>query len=309
MMYPANSKTAAYLIPITEEWGDKMLSSIAPKDVRDLAPKLYPDASTDTWTRQVITPVRAVINNFRDTDSGDLFHVKGYTKQERVRQDKRRGKRSRVRKEPGSWEWLLKFRQHASQRHAALALTMFVTGARISQAIAMHPTLHCRLDDGKICIPGAKGHDDRWLDIPAELVAELRALPVKWPRGTARRPENLRLFGFADRSSPRKGWAKACKAAGIPYIPFHAAGRHGFGQEMNVRQSVDEKAAGQFGGWSDTALMKRTYTHAEEVSGKVHEAFYRGLKEAQRLTGLSLAMPPVRTNRVQRKKKAEENAN
>ncbi|QUT07969.1 tyrosine-type recombinase/integrase [Sphingobium phenoxybenzoativorans] len=289
MLYPANNKTATYLIPITEKWGSKKLSSIAPKDVRQLARELYPNASTDTWTRQVITPVRSVINNFRDGDSGDLFHVKGFSKQDRLKQDKRRGKKSRVKKEPGSWEWLLKFRQHAGQRHAALALTMFVTGARISQAISMHPKLHCRLDEGQICIPGAKGHDDRWLDIPKELVDELKALPVLYPRGAERKAENLRLFGFADRSSPRKGWAKACEDAKIPFIPFHAAGRHGFGQEMNIRQSVDEKAAGAFGGWADTALMKRTYTHAEEVSGKVHEAFYRGLKEAEKLTRIKLA--------------------
>ena len=289
MLYHANPKTAAYLIPIVEEWGSKLISSIAPRDVRALAQKLYPDVSTDTWTRQVITPVRAVINSFRDSDKGEAFRVKGFSKQERIKQDKRRGKRSRVKREPGSWEWLLKFRQHASQRHAALAFTMFATGARISQAIAMHPKLHCKLDEGKICIPGAKGHDDRWLDIPAELVEELKALPLLYPRGAERTEENLRLFGFADRSSPRKGWAKACKEADIPFIPFHAAGRHGFGQEMNVRQSIDEKAAGEWGGWSDTALMKRTYTHAEGVAGKVHDAFYRGLKEAEKLTKISLS--------------------
>jgi len=289
MLYHANPKTAGYLIPIVEEWGNKLLPSIAPKDVRALAMKLYPDASTDTWTRQVITPVRAVINSFRDSDKGEAFRVKGFSKQERIKQDKRRGKRSRVKREPGSWEWLLQFRQHAGQRHAALALTMFVTGARISQSVMMHPERHFNPDEGLLCIPGAKGHDDRWLPIPSELVEELKALNKFYPRGIERKDENRRLFGFADRSSPRKGWAKACKAAGIPYIPFHAAGRHGFGQEMNVRQSIDEKAAGEWGGWSDTALMKRTYTHAEGVAGKVHDAFYRGLKEAEKLTGISLS--------------------
>jgi len=288
MLYPANEKTAEYLVPITEKWGEKLLRDISPASVRDLAPVMMPDAATDTWTRQIITPIRAVINNYRDATNGDLFHVKGYTKQERIRQDKRRGKQSRVKKTPGSWEWLLKFRQHADRRHAALALTMFVTGARISQAIAMHPQKHCKLDQSKICIPGAKGHDDRWLEIPAELVAELRALPQLYPRGADRKPKNLRLFGFADRSSPRKGWAAACTAAKIPNIPFHAAGRHGFGQEMNVRQPIDEKAAGDFGGWSDTGLMKRTYTHAEEVTEKVHDAFYRGLRIAEAETGLAL---------------------
>jgi len=289
MVYPANAATAKYLIPIVTEWGSKLLSSIAPRDVRALARKLYPDASTDTWTRQVITPVRAIINNFRDSEKGEAFRVKGFSKKERLDQDKRRGKRSRVRKEPGSWEWLLRFRQHAPQQHAALALTMFVTGARISQVVAMHPKDHCRLDEGMICIPAAKGHDDRWLPIPAELVDELRALPLMYIRRTKRIPANLRLFGFAGRSGPIKGWKKACEEAGIPYIPFHAAGRHGFGQEMNVRQAIDEKAAGEFGGWSDTALMKRTYTHAEGVADKVHDAFYRGLKDAEKLTGITLS--------------------
>lgn len=288
MLYAANPKTAEYLIPIMGEIGSKLLSDISPKSIRELGPKLYPDACTDTWTRQVISPARAVINNYRDLTDGDPFRVKGYDAKERVKQDKRRGKQSRVKKTPGSWEWLLRFRQHADRRHAALALTMFVTGARISQAVAMHPHKHFRADKGQLCVPGAKGHADRWLDIPAELVAELRALPPLYPRGAERKAANLRLFGFADRSSPRKGWAKACKEAEIPVIPFHAAGRHGFGQEVNIRQPVDEKAAGEFGGWSDTALMRRTYTHSEGAAGKIHDALYRGLRIAEEETGLSL---------------------
>jgi integrase len=289
MLYAADPKTAGYLIPITAKLGNAFVKDITPKVVRDLGPELYPASSTDTWVRQVVSPARAVINNAHDLGKCPPIRVKGYDREERVAQDKKRGKRSRVQKTPGSWEWLLRFRQHADRRVAALALTMFVTGARISQAIAMHPKDHCDLQNGRICIPGAKGHDDRWLDIPVELVVELANLPPLYPRGAERKRKNLRLFGYADRSSPRKAWAAACKAAGIPVIPFHAAGRHGFGQEMNVRQQIDEKAAGDFGGWADTGLMKRTYTHAENTSGKVHEAFYAGLRAAEEETGLMLA--------------------
>jgi hypothetical protein len=57
---------------------------------------------------------------------------------------------------------------------------------------------------------------------------------------------------------------------------------------MNVRQSVDEKAAGEWGGWSDTNLMRRTYTHAECTKDKVHSAFYAGLRAAEKATGLLL---------------------
>jgi hypothetical protein len=37
----------------------------APKLVRELGEGLYPEASTDTWVRHVVTPVRSVINNAR----------------------------------------------------------------------------------------------------------------------------------------------------------------------------------------------------------------------------------------------------
>ncbi|MDD3798268.1 MAG: hypothetical protein PHE36_03710, partial [Novosphingobium sp.] len=99
------------------------------------------------------------------------------------------------------------------------------------------------------------------------------------------KPARVRL---RDRSSPRKEWNKAIEAADIEYLPFHSAGRHGFGQEMNVRQPIDEKAAGAFGGWSDTNLMRRTYTHAEDEVIKVHRALETGLKRAQRKTKLKL---------------------
>lgn len=289
LFYTAGTADAGYLEAIVVKIGTWLIADITPKMVRDLAAELYPDASTDTWIRQVVTPVRAVINNAHDLGKCPPIRIKGFTKEERVAQDNRRGRTSRVKRTPGSWEWLLRFRAHAPARHAALALFMFMTGARIGQAVAMHPGRHLDLQNGRACIPGAKGHGDRWIDIPPELVTELANLPPLYPRGVERKPANLRLFGFADRSSPRKGWATACKAAKIEALPFHAAGRHGFGQEMNVRQAIDEKAAGEFGGWSDTTLMRRTYTHAEKTAQKVHRAQRRGLRLAEKKTKISLS--------------------
>ena len=111
-----------------------------------------------------------------------------------------------------------------------------------------------------------------WLRVPDVVMAELTAVPEVYPRDWPRKPDNLRLFGYAGRGGPRKLWDKACDDAGIERIPFHSAGRHGFGQEMNVRQRVNEKAAGAFGGWSDLNLMRNTYTHAEDAQGKVNQA-------------------------------------
>lgn len=131
--------------------------------------------------------------------------------------------------------------------------------------------------------------DNRWLDIPDWLVTEFEGLPPElYPRGWERIPQNRRVFGYAERSSPRKAWNKAIEKAGIDFIPFHSAGRHGFGQELNVRHPIDEKAASAFGGWSDVNLMKRTYTHAEEIANKVHEAQLAGMARAEAKTKIRL---------------------
>ena len=288
-LYPADAKTAGYLIPLVETIGERAVDGLTPREIRGLGPALYPAASTDTWTRQVVTPVRAVRNHAHDLGKAAPIRIKGYTREERVAQDLARGRTSRVAKTPGSWEWLLRFREHADRRHAALAHFMFVTGARVSQSVAMHPCLNLDLPQARALIPAAKGHAARWVDLTPELVAELANLPLLYPRGVERKPKNARLFGFADRSSPRKGWLSACTKAKIAPLGFHAAGRHGFGQEMNVRQGIDEKAASKVGGWADTALMKRTYTHAEDASGKVHKALRRGRLAAEKTTKLKLA--------------------
>lgn len=288
MLYNPTPEMVKDLEPLLAELGSILVKDISPKMVRALGPKLYPDNSTDSWRRHVITPVRAVINNAHDEGKCAPIKIKGYSKAEMVKQNKARGKPSRVERKPGSWEWMLAFREHADRYASALALFMFTTGARIGQAVAMHPKEHLDLQNGRVCIPGAKGHDDRWIDIPVELVVELANLPVKTPRGWERKRQNLRVFGYASRCGPLKTWKRACEKAGIEYLPPHSAGRHGFGQEFNVRNPVDEKAAGEYGGWSDTGLMKRTYTHSEDAAAKIHGQFRTGLVQAEARTGLKL---------------------
>lgn len=288
ILYDADPQTAEYLAPIVLELGTKAVKDISPKEIRDLGRKLYPDNATDSWRRWVITPARAVINNAHDSGKCASIMIKGFTEEERIEQDKLRGKKSRVERKPGSWEWLLQFRQHAGRYHSALALFMFATGARIGQATRMHPDKHLDLQNARVCVPAAKGSDDRWITVPMEVVVELANLKPKCPRTWARKRANLRVFGFAGSDGCRSGWRTACKLAGIEHLPPHSAGRHGFGQEYNVRQPTDEKAAGAFGGWRDTSLMKKTYTHAEDFEGKIHDAFRTGLVQAETATGLKL---------------------
>lgn len=291
LLYDADPNTAEKLIPIVAEIGERLVRDITPSLIRELGPKLYPNNCTDSWRRWVVTPARAVINNAHDKLGGarcPAIKIKGYSEEERVDQDKARKKASRLERRPGDWEWLLRFREKAAARPAALALVMYVTGARVGQAVRMHPKEHLDLQNNRICIPGAKGHADRWITVPVEIVVELANLKAKTPRGWEKRPKNLRVFGYASSCGPLKAWRSACKAAKIDYRSPHAAGRHGFGQEHVVRQGTDDKAAGKYGGWRDTGLMRRTYTHAEDAEGKILAAFRTGLVQAESATGLKL---------------------
>lgn len=289
LLYDADPLMARYLMPIVEELGALSVVQITPQMVKDMGRKLYPNNSTDMWRRWVVTPTRAVINNAHALGRCPPIVIKGYEKRERIAQDRARGKTTRVERTPGSWDWLLQFRQHAGKYHSALALFMFMTGARVGQAVRMTPE-DLRLQQNKVRIPDAKGHEARWITVPVELVVELANLPHKVPRGWDRRKKaNLRVFGFASSCGPLKGWRTACKNAGIDYIPPHSAGRHGFGQELKVRQRVDGKAVGHFGGWADTSLLERTYTHAEDVEGKIHRGLRTGRVQAEKRTGLKLA--------------------
>lgn len=288
-LYPGieSPEMAKDLVPLTRELGHLYLTEVTPQMIRDLGPQLYPNGATDSWRRRVITPARAVINHAHDKGLCPPLRVRGYDRDERIKQDRKRGKKSRVAKTPGSWEWLLRFREHASPRHAALALFMFATGRRIGQSVAMHPG-HLDLANARVQVPGAKGHDDEWITVPMEVVVDLANLRPRVPRGWASLRENLRVFGFAGRSGVMQGWRSACERAGIAYLPPHSSGRHGFGQEQVVRQGTDAKAVASYGAWSDTQMLSRTYTHAEGVEGKILEAFRTGREQAEADTGLKL---------------------
>ena len=74
-------------------------------------------------------------------------------------------------------------------------------------------------------------------------------------------------------------------------VPYETSLERVLGSRFNTlanAEGIDEKAAGEFGGWSDTSLMRRTYTHAEQTTEKIHEAQLRGLRAAEQATKLTL---------------------
>lgn len=263
LLYNPPPADAKFLLKIISVIGKELIKDIKPARVRQIAKELYPMASADTWQRQVVTPIRAVINNAHDHGKCPPIRIRGFTKAERLKQDKLRGKESRQAKVPGSWEWIEAFREHASPRIGALALFMFTTGARLTQSIEINDTSDLDLQNGRVLLPEAKGHEAQWIDLIPEVVADLANLETR----------NGRLFGYQYRYGVYKPWKKAVEKAGIEMILPHAAGRHGFGTELIVRQGLDAVTVAKEGRWATPTVPLNTYAHPSDSTKRVHDAF------------------------------------
>ena len=272
MLYPAKPKEAGFLIPIVEKIGHLPVQKITAKSVRNLGPTLYPNSATDTWWRQVVTPVRAVINNAHDLGHCAPIRITGYTENERIAQDQARKKQSRVERKPFTMEWVEAFCAHADIYNAALVRFMFETAARIDQAVSLTRD-DLDLKKQRVWLKAAKGHAAQWVDISHEMMIELANLPEKQPmnRKTGERLEPT-VFGYQTKGGYRKRWVTICRNAGIERLTAHSA-RHGFYTHLRVRQGVDPITAAKAGRWKNPALPDRVYGHAEENQADIRARF------------------------------------
>lgn len=273
LIYRANAKTARQLLPIDREIGATALTKITGKLLKSLGPKMKPLVSTDTWWREIVTPARAVINNAHELKGTPSIKVRQYSSNERVSQDIRRKKISRVARTPSDRNWVAAFCAHADLHNAALVRFMFETAARIDQAVSLTPN-DIDVDDCQVWLKAQKGHDARWVKVSKEMMGELVALPKKLTRNprTGKLLEQ-RVFGYNSSTSYNNRWKTICKKANIQYLSAHAAGRHGFFTELVVRQNVNPIDAAEAGRWSDASLPMRVYAHPETDESALREHF------------------------------------
>lgn len=272
-LYNPTPADARYLVPILRKIGKHRVRDITPAGVRKLAREMMPLASTDTWQRQVVTPIRSVINNAHELGKCAPIKIRRFDEDERIRQDRLRGRESRVPKSPGSWPWLHAFKAAATPRDAALAHFMFRHGVRVGTALEMDRRTDLDLQQGMARLPAAKGHAAEWIKLDPEEVVMIANLPLP-RRGAAQH----RVFGIGGGRSGAlyRRWKTTCATAGIDYLSPHAAGRHGFGTEMIVRQGIDPVSAARQGRWSSPAVMLKTYSHEEDSEARVRAAFAAG---------------------------------
>jgi integrase len=273
LRYNPKPRDARYLIMIVREIGHLPIVDIKPKMLKALGPKLLPDACTDTWWRAFVATARAVINSAHENGLGTPpIRIQAYTTRERLEQDEKRGKRSRIPRRPFTREWVERFCAYADLYNAALVRFMFETAARISQAIAVEPD-HVDLKACKVWLCAQKGHEAQWVSISKEMAQELAQLPPKRPvnKRTGKRLQ-ARVFGYASRGGPRKAWAKICAEAGIPLLTPHCA-RHGFYTELRVNQRLDPITVAEAGRWKSPTTPDKVYAHARKNHADIRARF------------------------------------
>lgn len=226
----------------------KAIKMITGQQIREAAKAIYPNAAPATWNRQAIAPASAVINYAHGFGWCGPIKVKGFPVK-------------RVERSYADIEWLLAFRANAaSPEIRAMATFMFSTGARIGDAVKLIAD-DVDFEAGTATLRDTKNGEDRVVELPGSLVAEMHKLVVGNTPSVSEQFPITPIFGFRHRQGHRKQWDATIKAAGIRRLTSHEAGRHAFGKYAHdlLESSLDASRAG---GWKSRQLFEERYAHA-----------------------------------------------
>ncbi|RWE46807.1 MAG: integrase [Mesorhizobium sp.] len=241
ILYLQAEKPDRFVAKVAAYWKNKPVHQINGGAVRQAAIVLHPNASGATRNRQVIVPTQAIINHAASLDLCRNLKVKRFPVITR-------------KKEPATWEWVLAFMAVASPHLGALACFMLLTGARISEALALR-WADVSLSDARATIMQTKIGDERRPHLPPALVAALANIP-------SNREPREKVFKYSSRDTAKPLWRAAIKRAGIKRLSYHAC-RHGFATAM-LHAGVDPITVAKLGGWKDAKHVFATYGHAME---------------------------------------------
>lgn len=238
-LYRRAGKSTRFLERVEDYFKDALIKDIKPGYVRQIAMEIYPNATNATRNRQVIVPIQAVINHAADAELCPFLRVKRFKVERKI-------------KPIFTIEWIDAFMVHASPQLGALALFMFVTGARISEALSIRWE-DIDLKAKTVTIRKTKIGEARQCNLPTALIVAMANIG-KQPG----RP----VFIYRNRGDCYKVWDTVVKRAGIQRMTFHS-GRHGFATKA-LRSGIDPKTAAWLGGWKNIKLFMETYAHAIE---------------------------------------------
>lgn len=236
LLYRSAEKSLRFLEPIENHWRETLVKDVTAGAIRQAALTLLPRASGATRNRQVIVPTQAIINHAARLELCPRISVERFPVIKRE-------------KEPATWSWVMAFMAHANPHLGALCAFMFLTGARISEALSVRWE---DVDLGRsraLIRQGKLGGEERWAHLPAELVVAIANIERKGET----------VFRYSSRDTAAPQWDKAIERAGIKSLSFHAC-RHGFATGL-LDRGVNPKTVANRGGWKSVQHVLETYAH------------------------------------------------
>lgn len=240
ILYLSAEKPDRFIARVSGYWKDTPVKQINSGAVRQAAIALHPKASGATRNRNVIVPTQAIINHAASLELCRHLKVERFPVVTK-------------RREPVTWEWVRKFMAVASPHLGALACFMFLTGARISEALNVTwadtdlAARRATIRQGKL------GGEERRAHLPPVLVAAIANIP-------SNREPGAKVFQYSSRDTAKPLWRAAIKRAGIKRLSYHAC-RHGFATAM-LHAGIDPITVAKLGGWKDAKHVFTTYGHA-----------------------------------------------
>jgi site-specific recombinase XerD len=237
-LYRNAGKSDRFLAPVENYLGHTLVRDITEGHVQAMARELYPNCSGASLNRLVLVPVRAVINLAAKQKLCSRFEIESYKTETKI-------------KEPATLEWVEAFMKNAGPHLGAMALFMFLTGARVGEACALRPE-DVNLREATAKIRQTKTSVERISDLPPPLVAAMANI----------QPVAGRVFGYVHAANLRTAWRTVVARAGIKHLSPHSC-RHGFATGL-LHAGVDVVTISWLGGWKSPSMVLRIYGHANK---------------------------------------------
>lgn len=235
--YRQAGKSERFLARVEDYWKDTLVKDITGGAIRQAAIEVYPGAVNASRNRQFIVPTQAIINYCAESDMCPPIRVRRFKVDAKI-------------KTPATWEWIERFAAKNKPHLGALAMFMFLTGARISEALAVRwEDIDLRAQT--VLIRQTKVGAERVAHLPPVLMVKLANLP-----------RDTRPFRYSHRNLLVMVWRRACVRAGVEVLSPHCC-RHGFATAM-LRAGFDPVTVAKRGGWKTPRHVFETYGHAIE---------------------------------------------
>jgi integrase len=240
MEYRKAGKAPKYLELVEDHWRDMPVKDITRGAMKRAAIEMLPNGSGAYRNRAVIVPTQAVINHCAELEMCPPLRARRFPEPVKT-------------KEPATLAWVEDFMAHASPHLGALALFMYATGARISEALNV-TWGDIDLQSARVrIVMGKAGGAERRARLQPNLVAALANIEGE-------REPIAQVFPYAAYDSVRKPWNAVVARAGIKMLTPHCC-RHGFATGL-MHQGVNPKTVAKMGGWRSTEQLFRTYGHS-----------------------------------------------